>query len=907
VLSTPVPPSKQQGGATGAMAGCATAAQATPEAQRAAPLPDEPAPGLGAAPGLHPAFAAGAGRGRGRGRGRGGGRGPGRGRGRASLPPGDAAEQPWAPSPAAAGLGPALRQEGAAWAASLGLSGLPAGLAHALAPGSARAPGMLYACPAAWAAAGRRAAAVASAATPAALADLVLALLQQAAAAGGSGAPEPGAAPAQRAPLPADSRLWLAEWRPPGGLPAGGGPPPKKKLKGARPCARCLRVMRRTRTAAAPAGVAAEGRCACPRRLACRARGGGCPPRLAAPALLVGHGVSAACRASAAGAHPEGRRADDDRVRRGRGLQVAAPRRAVHGRRAARARAGPAARARAGSAVGVPGRRLAHARGIGAVWWSGHALASGSLPFGAGAGWRYAAACHTMICQVRSAAATLTDARPPRRGVLGDRRRGRGRWAGSVLDAVVGVFLTQNVSDALSSKAWMTLAAAFPLRPPARRPPARSPAAAADGPAAPVPAPARAQSAAAQPGGAAAGAGAAAHPETTAAAAGLGADGGAEPGSPRGCAAGAGPASDDESGPGLGSPHTPRTSAGAAPGNAAAAGGAAGEAGASGGGPGARTPAAPASADLAPARCGDGEAAGREAARQPGTPPVKEGHRAGLASEARDRELAAEGRARPGSPPAMPADEAHPTPRSSGADPAGRRQSAARSPASDAAAPGPAPASGSTALAVAGAAGAGVSGACEAGASGGALARRGGAQGAPGAPGGAAWDLVGADAEGGDYGDSIDWEAVRTAPMEKVRAARLRPRMRAATQAWRQLRNARCDIGPPIDAACDVAKGPHMHVWAARLRSDQEAASAPRRRLLACAALLPLQLARRMAGSAARRATWLCRACGRSRRPYAAAACMTSWPPASRWARCGCAHTPHARGPVSGRLPTGLR
>jgi len=38
-----------------------------------------------------------------------------------------------------------------------------------------------------------------------------------------------------------------------------------------------------------------------------------------------------------------------------------------------------------------------------------------------------------------------------------------GQWGGSVLDSVVGVFLTQNVSDALSSKAWMNLAATFPL------------------------------------------------------------------------------------------------------------------------------------------------------------------------------------------------------------------------------------------------------------------------------------------------------------------------------------------------------------------------------------------------------------------------------------------------------------
>jgi len=365
VLSTPVPPSKQQGGAMGATAGCATAAQASPAAQHAAPLPEEPAPGLAAAPGPCPALAAGAGRGRGRGRG--GGRGRGRGRAAAaSLPQGNATGQPWVPSPAAAGLRPPQGQDGASWAASAGLSGLPAGLAHALAPGSARAPGMLYACPAAWAAAGRRAAAVASAAAPAVLADLVLALLQQAAAAGGSGAPEPGAAPAQRAPLPADSRLWLAEWRPPGGLPAGGGPPPKKKLKGARPCARCLRVMRQTRAAVAPAGVAAEGRCARSRRLArvLRAHCGAAHRALRRPRCWS-DSVPAACRASAAGAHPEGRRADDDCVRRGRGLQVAAPRRAVHGRRAARARAGPAARARAGSAwVCLGGGLLMHAGSV---------------------------------------------------------------------------------------------------------------------------------------------------------------------------------------------------------------------------------------------------------------------------------------------------------------------------------------------------------------------------------------------------------------------------------------------------------------------------------------------------------------------------------------------------------------
>ena len=50
-----------------------------------------------------------------------------------------------------------------------------------------------------------------------------------------------------------------------------------------------------------------------------------------------------------------------------------------------------------------------------------------------------------------------------RRGVLGDRRLVQGQWGGSILDSVVGVFLTQNVSDALSSKAWMSLASTFPL------------------------------------------------------------------------------------------------------------------------------------------------------------------------------------------------------------------------------------------------------------------------------------------------------------------------------------------------------------------------------------------------------------------------------------------------------------
>ncbi|KAE9621774.1 putative DNA glycosylase, helix-turn-helix, base-excision DNA repair, demeter [Lupinus albus] len=47
--------------------------------------------------------------------------------------------------------------------------------------------------------------------------------------------------------------------------------------------------------------------------------------------------------------------------------------------------------------------------------------------------------------------------------VQGDRRFSP--WKGSVVDSVVGVFLTQNVSDHLSSSAFMSLAARFPLKP----------------------------------------------------------------------------------------------------------------------------------------------------------------------------------------------------------------------------------------------------------------------------------------------------------------------------------------------------------------------------------------------------------------------------------------------------------
>ncbi|XP_057983221.1 transcriptional activator DEMETER-like [Malania oleifera] len=46
--------------------------------------------------------------------------------------------------------------------------------------------------------------------------------------------------------------------------------------------------------------------------------------------------------------------------------------------------------------------------------------------------------------------------------VQGDRRFSQ--WKGSVVDSVIGVFLTQNVSDHLSSSAFMSLAAHFPLK-----------------------------------------------------------------------------------------------------------------------------------------------------------------------------------------------------------------------------------------------------------------------------------------------------------------------------------------------------------------------------------------------------------------------------------------------------------
>ncbi|KAL2539812.1 Protein ROS1 [Abeliophyllum distichum] len=52
--------------------------------------------------------------------------------------------------------------------------------------------------------------------------------------------------------------------------------------------------------------------------------------------------------------------------------------------------------------------------------------------------------------------------------VQGDRRFSK--WKGSVVDSIIGVFLTQNVSDHLSSSAYMSLAAKFTLQPTTIRP-----------------------------------------------------------------------------------------------------------------------------------------------------------------------------------------------------------------------------------------------------------------------------------------------------------------------------------------------------------------------------------------------------------------------------------------------------
>lgn len=47
------------------------------------------------------------------------------------------------------------------------------------------------------------------------------------------------------------------------------------------------------------------------------------------------------------------------------------------------------------------------------------------------------------------------------RRVLGDRRIAQ-PWGGSIVDSIIGVYITQNVSDTFSSKAFMNIAAKFP-------------------------------------------------------------------------------------------------------------------------------------------------------------------------------------------------------------------------------------------------------------------------------------------------------------------------------------------------------------------------------------------------------------------------------------------------------------
>lgn len=47
------------------------------------------------------------------------------------------------------------------------------------------------------------------------------------------------------------------------------------------------------------------------------------------------------------------------------------------------------------------------------------------------------------------------------RKVLGDRRIAV-PWGGSVIDSIIGVYITQNVSDTFSSKAFMNIASKFP-------------------------------------------------------------------------------------------------------------------------------------------------------------------------------------------------------------------------------------------------------------------------------------------------------------------------------------------------------------------------------------------------------------------------------------------------------------
>ena len=308
-----------------------------------------------------------------------------------------------------------------------------------------------------------------------------------------------------------------------------------------------------------------------------------------------------------------------------------------------------------------------------------------------------------------------------------------------MLDAVVGVFLTQNVSDALSSKAWMTLAAAFPLR--ARRAAApRSgiglgacpPDEAADA-AGLLPAP--------QPQGANPAAGGAAQAAGEEA-------GGCGSGGASGASAGS---SWDVQGRGaLRASGVPGSEAGRELCSKQAAAGVQGahpEAAAAQPGsvqPGPPLPPTP----LSPVRPTGLEGGGGGAAQQPATPPIREQAKAGAG---RRSPAAGTGSS---TAPGLHSPEAAALCDSRARGTAGAREL-------------PPVAGAGLKLETSGAALMGARGLPAAGGNGAGLQGEGGCGGG-GPAGGQAWELVGADAEGGDFGDSIDWEAVRTAPMEKV-------------------------------------------------------------------------------------------------------------------------------------------
>lgn len=69
----------------------------------------------------------------------------------------------------------------------------------------------------------------------------------------------------------------------------------------------------------------------------------------------------------------------------------------------------------------------------------------------------------SMTSDANDAAGHLRIRSAMRRGVLGDRRR-NSLWTSSVMDSVIGAFLTQNVADSLSSKAFMQLASIWPAQ-----------------------------------------------------------------------------------------------------------------------------------------------------------------------------------------------------------------------------------------------------------------------------------------------------------------------------------------------------------------------------------------------------------------------------------------------------------